>query len=552
MNKKLMVLLSLMLTLFLTASVLSGCSKKEKEEETTKVEQKVVFNLSTEPDSLDPQLGTSTTSAQTQQQLFEGLLRHDKDGKVGPGVAKDYTISSDGLVYTFNLRKDAKWSDGTPVTAKDFEYAWKRLLDPATASDYANLLSAIVVNGDKYLKNQAKADDLGIKAIDDYTFEVKLVAPAPYLLDLATFPSLYPVKKDVVEKNPKDWATKPETLVGNGPFKMTKWSSNEAIEFVKNPNYWNAKNIKLTKLVFVMNNDEQASLGAYESGEIDFLRTFPISETKRLISTKQVEVLPNLGTYYIRFNTTKKPFNDIRVRKALTLAINSQDIIDAVLMAGQKPATAFVPFGIKDADGKDFRENGGALFTKNVEEAKKLLAEAGYPDGKGFPEVTYLYNTLQGHQRIGEMLQDTWKKTLGINVKLANQEFKVYLKSMDTLNYDLCRAGWNADYSDPTTFLNMFRSFDGNNDTGWKNSKYDDLMAKGNAEADPAKRMNYFHEAEKILIDDMPIGPIYFYTTSVLIKPYVKGIVVNEMLRIYFDYAYVDEKAYTEYKKNNK
>jgi oligopeptide transport system substrate-binding protein len=543
-NKKFMRLLTALLSLAIILTVFSGCNKKEEIPTTTvpTIEQSLVYNMTSEPDSIDPCKSTSTTAGEIELQIFEGLTRIKDNNAPGPGVAEKWDISTDGLKYTFHLRKDAKWSDGQIVTAKDFDYAWKRVLDPAMASEYANQLF-YVKNAKEYYEGKAKIEDIGIKVVDDNTLEVTLHSPIPYFLELCAFHTLSPVRKDVVDKNPDAWFTDPATYIGNGPFKMTKWVHNDSMEFAKSETYWDAKNINLTKMKWVMINDEQASLAAWEGGAIDVAQTFPGSEAPRLIQEGKLILTPRLGTYYMKYNVTKKPLDDVRVRQALTLAINRQQLIDAATKTGEKPGLAFVPPGIADSDtSKEFRTVGGDYIpNQDVEKAKALLAEAGYPDGKGFPQLEYLYNTSETHRVIAEAIQDMWKQNLGIDIKLTNQEFKVYLDSQDNLKYDISRSGWIGDYMDPMTFIDMFVTNDGNNDTGWSNAKYDELVKTTKSEADQAKRMQYMHDAEKILMDEMPVGPIYFYVNKNLIKTKITGIHVSLTGQLNFDHAKVTE-----------
>lgn len=542
-NKKFMKLLTALLGMALIATAFTGCNKEEKKTvDQPTVDQYMVYNLATEPDSIDPCKSTSTTAAEIELAMFEGLTRIKDTNTPGPGVAEKWDVSTDGLTYTFYLRKDAKWSDGEKITAKDFDYAWKRVLDPANASEYANQLF-YVKNAKEYFEGKAKLEDVGLKLVDDYTYEVTLHSPCPYFLELCAFHTLSPVRKDVVEKNPDSWATDPKTYVGNGPFKMTKWVHNDSIEFVKNDNYWDAKYINLTKMKWVMINDEQASLAAWEGGAIDVTQNFPGSEAPRLIKEGKLTCTPRLGTYYMKFNVTKKPLDDPRIRKALTLAINRQQLIDAVTKTGEKVALAFVPPGVADSDtSKEFRATGGDFFPdQDIQKAKALLAEAGYPDGKGFPQLEYLYNTSESHRMIAEAIQDMWKQNLGIDIKLTNQEFKVYLDSQDNLKYNISRSGWIGDYMDPMTFIDMFVTNDGNNDTGWSNAQYDELVKKAKSEADQVKRMQYMHDAEKILMDEQPVGPIYFYVNKNLIKSKITGVHVSLTGQLNFDHAKLTE-----------
>ncbi|MFZ5627331.1 MAG: peptide ABC transporter substrate-binding protein [Bacillota bacterium] len=547
-KKALAALLSLSLVL---GAGLAGCAGKTETKEGGKQaevqmakEQVIKYNLGADPETLDPAKATGAPEMTVLNALFEGLTRYDKDGKIAPGMAEKWEISEDGTKYTFHLR-DAKWSNGDPVTAKDFEYAWLRALDPKTASDYAYQLYYLK-NGEEY--NSGKITDpaqVGVKAIDDKTLEVTLKAPAPQFLGLTAFSTLYPVNKKAVEANPEAWFKNPETLISNGPFKLKKWAAKQQIEVEKNPSYWDADTVKLSQVVFTLVESADTELTMFKTGQIDIGNNPPTQELDNLKKDGSLKIGPQLTTYFYRFNVTRKPLDNPKVRKALALAIDREAIVKNVTKAGQTPADAFVPFGFPDATpDKDFRKVGGSLIkTFDAEEARKLLAEAGYPDGKGFPEITILYNTNENHQKIALAIQEMWKKNLGINVKLVNQEWKVYLKSQSNLDYDISRAGWGADYLDPMTFMDMFVTNGGNNNTGWSNPKYDELIKKANLESDNAKRMEYMHEAEKILMDEMPIAPIYFYTHPYLMKDNLKDVVVPSFGPYFeFKWAWVAEK----------
>lgn len=530
---------------------LAGCAGKTETKEGGKTaevqmakEQVIKYNLGADPETLDPAKATGAPEHTVMNALFEGLTRYDKDGKIGPGMAEKWEISEDGTKYTFHLR-DAKWSNGETVTARDFEYAWLRALDPKTASDYAYQLYYLK-NGEEY--NSGKITDpaqVGVKAIDDKTLEVTLKAPAPQFLGLTAFATLYPVNKKAVEADPEAWFKKAETLVTNGPFKFKSWTPKQQVVVEKNENYWDAQAVKLNQVVFTMVESADTELTMFKTGQIDIANNPPTQELDNLKKDGSLKIGPQLTTYFYRFNVTRKPLDNPKVRKALALAIDREAIVKNVTKAGQTPADGFVPVGFPDAaPGEDFRKVGGSLVkTFDVEEARKLLAEAGYPEGKGFPELTILYNTSENHQKIALAIQEMWKKNLGINVKLVNQEWKVYLKSQSNLDYDISRSGWGADYLDPMTFMDMFVTNGGNNNTGWSNAQYDELIKKANLEADPAKRMQYMHDAEKILMDEMPIAPIYFYTHPYLMKDNLKDVVVPSFGPYFeFKWAWVAEK----------
>lgn len=532
-------LVSALICILMTMSLFAGCGGGS----VNSANQVLTYNLGAEPETIDPALNQAVDGGNVITACFEGLTRLDEKNSPVPGVAEKWDVSKDGLTYTFHLRKNAKWSDGQSVTAKDFDYAWKRALNPDTEAAYAYQLFYIK-NAENYYGKKAAEGDIGIKVVDDYTFVVTLVAPTPYFLELCAFATYMPVRKDIVDKEPKTWATKPETYIGNGPFRMTSYKMKDALEFEKNPNYWNAKTIKLSKMTWVIVVEASSYVVSFEKGEIDLIESPPAADIQRLTEKGLFKIEPYIGTYAVCFNTQKAPFNDARVRRAFNLAIDRQPIIDAVLKAGQKPAIAFVPFGVSDAKpGEDFRTKGGNYFKPegDLAEAKKLLADAGYPDGVGFPKVTYLYNTSQAHKKIGEALQDMWKKKLGVDVQLQNQDWAVFQKNRQDGNYDFARYGWIGDYMDPMTFLDLWMKGSGNNDCKFDNSEYDSYLNKAKVEPDSVKRMEYMHKAEDILMKEMPLAPLYFYVSTICEQPYVKGIHKTPLGTIYFDHGYIDE-----------
>ncbi|MHB8105991.1 MAG: peptide ABC transporter substrate-binding protein [Candidatus Cryosericum sp.] len=520
------------------------------------VAQQVTYNLGAEPATIDPALSQGIPEANCILQVFDGLTRINNKNVPEPAIAKSWTISKDRKTYIFTLR-DAYWTNGTPVTAYDFEYAWKRALAPETASQYAYQLYYIsggeafntsIKVGSKYYAalldakgnpvmktvggkqvaqpNMAKPIDpnknVGVKALTAKTLKVYLQSPTVYFLNLTAFPTLMPVCKAVVSKNDK-WAANVTNFVTDGPFKLTQWSHNDKMTFVKNTSYWDSKAVKLTKITYLMVTDDSTGLSMFQSGQMDVDSTVPLAELPKLVASGDAKILPYLGTYYYMFNTTKKPFNDVRVRKALALAIDRKGIATAVTKGGEVPALAYVPNGIADAaPGSDFRTVGGTFYKdKDIATAKALLAQAGYPNGKGFPAFTLLFNTSPRHQSIAEAIQQMWKQNLGINCTLKVEEWGVYLDDRNNLNYQVARAGWIGDYMDPNTFLDMFVTGGGNNGTGYANKTYDALIAKAKATTNPTARMATLHAAEKVLMADMPIIPIYFYTNPILITKHV-------------------------------
>src|SRR5450830_484038 len=547
--------LSLVLVLLFVVSIFGGLSAVPSAKA---VAQEVTYNLGAEPPGIDPGVTIGVPESTIEMQVFDGLTRLDSKNAPQPAIAESWTISKDLKTYLFTLR-DASWTNGTPVTAYDFEYAWKRALSPELASEYAYQLYYIyggqafntsIKSGTKYyvqavdakgnpltkkeggkdvpVPNMTKEIDpsknVGVRALNAKTLKVYLQSPTAYFLALTAFNTLYPVCKAVVSTNDK-WASDVKTYVTNGPFKLTQWSHNDKMVFVKNPTYWDKDNVKLTKVTFLMVEDSSTALSMYQSGQLDSAASVPNSELSKLVASGDVKILPSLATYLYMFNTTKKPFNDVRVRKALTLAINRGQITKSITKGGQTPALGMVSNGIPDAlPGSDFRTVGGSYFKDNdIATAKALLAQAGYPNGKGFPPFTLLFNTSEGHKSIAEAIQQMWKKNLGITCTLRSEEWGVYLDDEASLNYDVVRRSPTADYMDPNTFLELWVTGNGRNMTGYSNKAYDALIAKEKATVDPKARMTVLHAAEKVLMTDMPIAPVYFYTNPVLLSKHIKN-----------------------------
>lgn len=507
--------------------VVTGCGSTGNQGATTQKEMKMSFNPGAEPKTLDPQMSDGIPEAIMEMALFEGLMRLDKNNMPQLAIANSVDVSSDGLKYTIKL-KDTKFSNGDPLTADDFKASWLHALDPAAASTYAYQLFYIK-NGEAYNAGKAKAEDVGIKVVDPKTLEITLEAPTPYFKSLLAFPTYFPVDQKVAKAN-KNWNTDASTFVGNGPFMMKSWSHNDKMVLVKNPNYWDAANVKLSELTFNLVEDGKAAITAFEAGQLDGTDNLVPEDIVRFKKSGTLKQAPMLGTYYYRINTTKKPLNDPRVRQALSIALKRQDLVDNVFKGGQTPAYAFVPGGVPDATpAKDFRSTGGNYITEDIAKAKQLLADAGYPDGKGFPTLTLLYNTNGTHQIPAQAIQDYWQKNLGINVKLLGQEWKVYLRTQESLQYDISRAGWIGDYVDPMTFMDMFVTNGGQNQTGWSNAQYDQDIATAKKSGDQAVRMQAMHDAEKILMTEMPIIPIYYYVQNYVLKDNIKGVIVSPL-----------------------
>jgi len=504
-------------------------------EEKLAADQTLRINLSAEPPTFDPAQAQDSQANTVLKTMYEGLTRmNDETGKEEPGAAESWDISGDGLVYTFHLR-DAVWSNGDPVTSEDFIRAWKRVLDPNTdpTAPYAYQLYYIKNAEQYYNKEITDFSQVGVKVIDEKTLEVTLNAPTPYFLGLLSFYTYYPVHK-TVEGNDK-WATSKDTMIVNGPFTLTEWTTGQALQVTKNDKYWDKDSIKLSKIDFSLVNSGATELLSYKNGELDRAGgpTGEIPQEQIPIVSKE---LPNefnrkgiASVYYYEFNVTEKPFSNVKIRKALAMAINRQVLIDNVTLGGQLPAFGFVPPGIAGADGEYRTAVKDSYFTEDVEAAKKLLAEGLAEEGlTALPAFELSYNTSEGHKKIALAIADMWKQALGVDVNTVNQEWAVFIDNRQNLNYQVARAGWTADYNDPMTFLDMWVTGGGNNDTGYANPAYDKLINDAKASSDLAARQDMFAQAEKLMVEqDMILIPLYYYTNNSLTKEYLKGVTLD-------------------------
>lgn len=505
-------------------------------------------NNSSEPGTLDPALATGTHDSWPMQHMYEGLMKYNEKGEVVEGVAKEMKVSDDGLTYTFTLRDDAKWSNGDPVTAQDFEFAWKRVLNPETASEYSYQLYYLK-NGEAYNNGKATVDQVGVKALDDKTLEVTLESPTEYFPSLTAFYTYYPVQKKTVEANP-DWAKDPKNglLVSNGAFKCVDWKHNEAIELVKNDQYYDADKVKLAGIHFDIIEDQNTAWQRYEGGEYDFLYNPPATIVQKLRQEKNPEltIADELSTYYYEINTEKKPLNNAKVREALSLAIDRKSIVENITQAGQVPAEGMVPYGLKDDAGKDFREANGNLIKEDDKEAVKLLEEGLAEENMTKDDLNgmvIVYNTDETHKKIAQAIQEMWNSKLGISLKLENMEFQTLIDRRRQGDFSIARAGWVGDYADPMTMLDLFTTGNPQNNTRWGDPEFDKLIKTAKTTVDSKERMDSMKAAEKILMRDKPVIPVYFYTATYVTKPNVKGVYKIMMNYPFLTYAEItDEK----------
>ncbi|MEW6359491.1 MAG: peptide ABC transporter substrate-binding protein [Planctomycetota bacterium] len=473
-----------------------------------------------EPETLDPAIMTGVLEGRIADALFEGLtVPHPKTLDPLPGMAERWTITDDGRTYTFHIRK-ARWSNGDPVTAHDFVYSWRRALAPATASEYAYMLYYLE-NGEAYNKGElTDPAKVGVRAIDDMTLEAKLARRTPFFLGLTSFSTLMPVNRRCIEKHGNTW-THMGNIVTNGPFMLGDWKIGRYIRVKKNPGYHDADKVRLNSVDFLAVESANTAFNMYLNGEADFVATIPLPLRPVVEDRPDYHTGPYIGTYYYLFNVRRKPFDDARVRRAFAMTVDREQICRYITRGGELPATSFVPAGMPH-----YKSIKG--LSLHVDAARRLLAEAGYPDGKGFPKVELLYNTSEANQDIAEVIQQMLKTNLGVRVELMNQEWKVYLASTKEGDYQFARAAWIGDYVDPNTFLDMWVTGGGNNRAGWSNPEYDALIRGAAAEGDPEKRMEIFRRAERILIEEeAPIMPVYYYVSNEMYRPEVKGMYAN-------------------------
>jgi oligopeptide transport system substrate-binding protein len=514
----------------LAACLLSACSRPQTPDATRAdaASEKVLrIGNGTEPQELDPHVVSGVSEHRIISALLEGLVIDHPSGEgVAPGVAERWESSADGLVWTFHLRSDARWSNGDPVTAQDFLNAFQRLLTPSLAAEYAYKLHHVI--GAEEFNRGTLADfaQTGFSAPDSRTLVLRLKHRVPYLLEALKHYSWFPIHLPTVaahgpvDRKGNRW-TRPDHYVGNGPFVLKEWRPDQFISVERSPTYWDAASTRLDRIVFHAVTDENTEERMFRSGQLDATYTLPSDQIEPYRS-RQPEVLriaPYYGTYFYRLNTTRPPLDDARVRRALAIAIDREAIVSAILRAGQSPAYNFTPTG--------FGFTPDRSLSSDVAEARRLLAEAGFPEGRGLRRIEILYNTMDAHKRVAEAVQQMWKTRLGIDVSLRNEEWQVYLDTQRKLDYDVARAGWIGDYPDPQTFLDLWTTGGGNNDTGYSNPHYDRLLASALAVPGDDARMAVYRQLENIIVHDVPVIPLYFYKRVYLISPRVRNWTAN-------------------------
>lgn len=516
--------MTLSVFLFTLLFILTGCDLGPSNIEEGLQSKTLHIGNGTEPKDIDPHIVTGVTEHNIISALLEGLVsEHPKTLEPLPGTAESWEISDNGKIYTFNLRSNARWSNGDPVTAEDFVWSWKRILTPSLGAEYAYQL--FTIKNAKAFHNGDISDfkQVGIKAINPYTLQVELNYPTPYFLSLLTHYSTFPVHKPTIltygkiDDRGTHW-TRPGNFVGNGPFTLTEWRLNYRISVEKNPHYWDANIVQLQNIRFYPIDNTHTEERMFRTDVLHVANSIPADKISMYQQqyANRITVNPYLGTYYYRFNVNSGPLKDPRVRQALSKSIDRNIIVDAITKGSQLPAYTFTPPNTKGY-------TSSTSIKMDIDIAKKLLAEAGYPDGENFPMLELLYNTSDGHRRIAVAIQQMWKTALNIDITLLNQDWKVYLSRVQSQDYDIARAGWIGDYPDPNTFLDMFVTDGGNNQTGWSNPRYDELITLASTQKSQSERYTSFQQAEAILLTESPIIPIYTYTRVQLKHPDVKG-----------------------------
>ena len=505
----------------------------------------IIVNLSVEPKTIDPSFNAQIYGVIYIQHVFEGLTTRDRNNKVVEGVAESWDISEDGKTYIFNLRTNALWSDGKPVVADDFVYSWRREVDPIVASEFSYQHEA-VKNARDITAGKMPVESLGVKAIDDYTLEVELEAPTAYFLELTAFPTYAPLRRDIIEKYGDSWTLSPETYIGNGPYVMSERNIDENIIMVKSTNYWNADTIIAPKITFMFMQDGAAAIAGIKDGTLHMAYEPPQQDIPTLTEEGLIQIKPLIATYYYPVNVTNRYLRDARVRKALSLVIDRNYIVENVTKGGQKPAGGWIPYAVNDVEG-DFRENAGNLYdiskegySNNIVMAKQLLVEAGYPNGVGFPVIEF--KTDPGnHVGIFEAVQQMWKEHLNIDSSITQIDNALLGQTLLEKNFMIGRLYWSSDYMDPMSMMSLFVSYNTQNNGGYSNRRYDELIERAASTDNQNIRMSAMHEAEKIFIEDMGAIPIYFYTEPLLVNPKLKGVVYNPLGFHKFSYAYLEK-----------
>ena len=533
--------ISMLLAAVMTVSMVSGTVMTAAAEEAEGKQLSV--QVGPDPETIDPALNSAVDGGNMILHLFEGLLTVDQDGQLAPGQAETWETSEDGLTWTFHLREGLKWSDGTDLTANDFVYSWKRVCDPELAAPYAETVLGMVEGYDAAIEGDL--DALGVTAVDDLTFEVKLAKPCTYFGELAAFATLSPVQQATVEANGDAWAVEASTFISNGPFYITEWVPGSHIITSKNPNYWNADAIKLGSIKWNLIEDSNAAYSAYLNGDVLMIKDVPTEEIPSLEGNEEFHVEPIVGTYYISYNTQVEPLNDANVRKALNLAIDREYVAGTLMQGTYTAAPNFMGPGWKDTDGSDFYDNANngepyMSVTADIEGALAALEEAGYPNGEGLPVLHYITNDAGYHKVVAEYLQQAWKE-IGVTLEVEIVEWSSFTPMRRQGDFEIARNGWVGDYSDPSNQLELLYSTNGNNDGKYSSEAFDAAIDLSRETVDPEERSAALHEAEDIMMADSACCPLAYYNDFWLQSSKITGSWHSATGYWYFMYADIEE-----------
>ncbi|TVR42843.1 MAG: peptide ABC transporter substrate-binding protein [Planctomycetota bacterium] len=493
------------------------------------LDQHLRFNNGTEPATLDPQIMTGVPEGRIALALFSGLVSlHPRTLQPVPDLAEHWSISEDGKVYTFTLRQGLRWSDGVKIDSATIRDSWRRLLDPALASEYSYQFFA-VAGAQAYFRREIPFSQVGVATPDAHTVVVTLERPTPWFLELCAFATLKPVPLHVIAERGQRW-TRPENIVTSGPFTLSEWHPRRHLRMQRNPKYWDADQVILERITAFPYDDLNTALQVYRSGGMEWMPGVPVNQVEELRSHPDYYAMPYLGIYFYRFNVTRPPLDNPLVRRALTKAINRSVITESITRAGEKPVSYWCPpIGA-------YQPRGGLEYDRDA--ARALLAEAGYPGGRGFPVLEILFNTSESHKAIAENIAHQWRQVLGINATARNREWQTYLADLRNLDYQVARSAWIGDYYDPNTFYDCFVSGGGNNRTGWSNAEYDALLAKSQETLEPEQRQAIFDRMEEILLrEEAVIAPIYHYVYQGMLHETVMGFEHNP--RDYHPFQYL-------------
>ena len=531
------VLLAALMTVSMCAGTVMSVAAEEAEGKQLSVQ------VGPDPETIDPALNSAVDGGNMILHAFECLLTVDQEGNIAPGQAETWEVSEDGLTWTFHLREGLKWSDGTDLTAKDFEYSWKRVCDPELAAPYAETVLGMVEGFDAAIDGDL--DALGVTAVDDLTLEVKLATNCPYFDSLAAFATLSPVQQATVEANGDAWAVDAATFISNGPFYISEWVPGSHIIMSKNENYWNADAIKLGSIKWNLIEDANAAYSAYQSGDVLMIKDVPTEEIPSLEGSEEFYVDPIIGTYYISFNDTIEPFTDVNVRKALNLAVDREYVASTLMQGTYTAAPNFMGPGWKDTDGSDFMENanGGEPYmstSADIEGALAALEEAGYPNGEGLPVLHYTTNEAGYHKVVAEYLQQAWAE-IGVTLEVEIVEWSSFTPMRRSGDFEIARNGWVGDYSDPSNQLELLYSTNGNNDGKYSSEAFDAAIDASRAATDPAERSAALHEAEDIMMADYACLPLAYYNDFWLQSSKITGSWHSAYGYWFFMYADIEE-----------